>query len=61
MNKLKIVAAMIVMFVNTSQALEDSVVVIVNDRVVLQSELNERMKEIKTENLSRLQACEIKK
>ena len=39
------------MLIDTSQSLEDSVVVIVNDRVVLQSELNEKMKEIKTKIL----------
>ena len=45
MNKLKIAAVMsVMMLIDTSQSLEDSVVVIVNDRVVLQSELNEKMK-----------------
>ena len=61
MNKLKIAAVMsVMMFIDTSQSLEDSVVVIVNDRVVLQSELNEKMKEIKTENLSRIQLAKLK-
>ena len=37
MNKLKTLAMLAaIMFVDTSQSLEDSVVVIVNDRVVLQ-------------------------
>ncbi len=61
MNKLKIVALMaVMMFIDTSQSLEDSVVVIVNDRVVLQSELNEKMREVKTENLSRIQLAKLK-
>ena len=61
MNKLKIAAVMsVMMLIDTSQSLEDSVVVIVNDRVVLQSELNEKMKEIKTENLSRIQLAKLK-
>ena len=61
MNKLKIAAVIaVMMFIDTSQSLEDSVVVIVNDRVVLQSELNEKMREIKTENLSRIQLAKLK-
>tara|TARA_B100000035_G_scaffold145464_1_gene123861 strand:+ start:73 stop:1290 length:1218 start_codon:yes stop_codon:yes gene_type:complete len=61
MNKLKIVALIaVMMFIDTSQSLEDSVVVIVNDRVVLQSELNEKMREVKTENLSRIQLAKLK-
>ncbi len=61
MNKLKIAAVMaVMMFIDTSQSLEDSVLVIVNDRVILQSELNEKMREIKTEDLSRIQLTKIK-
>tara|TARA_Y100001958_G_scaffold158670_1_gene157284 strand:- start:2726 stop:3943 length:1218 start_codon:yes stop_codon:yes gene_type:complete len=61
MNKLKFaVVISVMMFIDTSQSLEDSVVVIVNDRVVLQSQLNEKMREIKTENLSRIQMAKLK-
>ena len=61
MNKLKIAAVMaVMMFIDTSQSLEDSVLVIVNDRVILQSELNEKMREIKTKDLSRIQLTKIK-
>ena len=61
MNKLKIAAVMtVMMFIDTSQSLEDSVLVIVNDRVILQSELNEKMREIKTQDLSRIQLTKIK-
>tara|TARA_Y100001936_G_scaffold237954_1_gene269210 strand:- start:1118 stop:2335 length:1218 start_codon:yes stop_codon:yes gene_type:complete len=61
MNKLKIAAVMsVMMFIDTSQSLEDSVVVIVNDRVILQSELNEKMREIKADNLSRIQLAKLK-
>ena len=61
MNKLKIAALIaVMMFIDTSQSLEDSVVVIVNDRVVLQSELNEKMRGVKTEELSRIQLAKLK-
>lgn len=61
MNKLKIVAVITAMiFTDTSKSFEDSVVVIVNDKVVLQSELNEKMKEIKTQNLSRIQLAKLR-
>ena len=61
MNKLKIAAVMsVMMLIDTSHSLEDSVVVIVNDRVILQSELNDKMREIKSENLSRIQLAKLK-
>lgn len=61
MNKLKTLTMLAaIMFVDTSQSLEDSVVVIVNDRVVLQSELNEKMREVNTENLSRIQLTKLR-
>ncbi len=61
MNKLKILALFaLVTFIDTSQSLEDSIVVIVNDRVVLQSELIEKMREVQTENLNRIQLTKMK-
>ena len=46
--------------VNTSYSLQDSVVVIVNDRVILQSDLDEKMKEVNLQNLSRIEFTKIK-
>ena len=46
MNNLKSLFLLILfLVVNTSYSLQDSVVVIVNDRVILQSDLDEKMKE----------------
>ena len=61
MNKLKRLFFLIsILLVNTSHSLEDSVVAIVNDRVILQSELKERMKEFNLKNLSRIELTKIK-
>ena len=46
--------------VNTSYSLQDSVVVIVNDKVILQSDLDEKMKEVNLQNLSRIEFTKIK-
>ena len=39
----------LIVWMNASYSLQDSVVAIVNDRVILQSDLDERMKEINIE------------
>ena len=47
MNKLKSLFFLILLLiVNTSFSLQDSVVAIVNDKVILQSDLDERMREV---------------
>ena len=46
--------------VNTSYSLQDRVVVIVNDKVILQSDLDEKMKEVNLQNLSRIEFTKIK-
>ena len=48
------------MLANTSFSLQDSVVAIVNDRVILQSDLDERMKEVNPKSLSRIEFTKIK-
>ena len=61
MNKLKSLFFLIVFVVaNTSYSLQDSVVAIVNDKVILQSDLDERMKEINPKNLSRIEFIKVK-
>ena len=45
---------------STSYSLQDSVVAIVNDKVILQSDLDERMKEINPKNLSRIEFIKVK-
>ena len=61
MNNLKSLFLLILfLVVNTSYSLQDSVVVIVNDRVILQSELDEKMKEVNLQNLSRIEFAKIK-
>ena len=61
MNKLKSLFFLILFLVaSTSYSLQDSVVAIVNDKVILQSDLDERMKEVNQQNLSRIQFTKIK-
>ena len=45
---------------NISYALEDKVVAIVNDHIVLQSELNKKLSTIDTKNLNKLQTAKLK-
>ena len=45
---------------NTSFSLQDSVVAIVNDKVILQSDLDERMREVNLQRLSRIEFAKIK-
>ena len=62
MNKLKSLFFLILLVLaNTSYSLQDSVVAIVNDRVILQSDLNERMKDVNPNSLSRIEFAKIKK
>ena len=61
MNKLKRLFFLILFFlVNTSYSLQDSIVAIVNDKVILQSELEEKMQEFNLQNLSRIELAKIK-
>ena len=61
MNKLSgLFVLILVLQINTSYSLQDSVVAIVNDKVILQSELNERMKEVNLQNLSGIEFAKIK-
>ena len=61
MNKLKSLFFLILfVLANTSYSLQDSVVAIVNDKVILQSDLDERMKEVNPQNLSRIEFTKIK-
>ncbi len=48
------------LLVSTSYSLQDSVVAIVNDKVILQSELEEKMQEFNIQNLSRIELAKIK-
>ena len=61
MNKLKSLFFLILfLLVNTSFSLQDSVVAIVNDKVILQSDLDERMREVNLQRLSRIEFAKIK-
>ena len=61
MNKLKGLCFLILFaLANTSYSVQDSVVAIVNDKVILQSDLDERMKEVNPQNLSRIEFIKIK-
>ena len=61
MNKLKNLFFLTLFFLaNTAYSLQDSVVAIVNDRVILQSDLDERMREVNLQNLSRIEFTKIK-
>lgn len=46
---------------NISHSLEDKIIAIVNDSVVLKSELNNQLSSIKTQGISRLEAAKLKK
>ncbi len=60
-NKLKSLCfSILIALTNTSYSLQDSVVAIVNDKVILQSDLDERMKEVNLQNLSRIEFTKIK-
>ena len=45
---------------NTSHSLEDKVIAIVNDNVVLKSELNNKLSSINLEGISRLESAKLK-
>ena len=61
MNKLKGLFFLILfVLTNTGYSLQDSVVAIVNDKVILQSDLDERMKEVNPQSLSRIEFTKIK-
>ena len=61
MNKLKGLFFLIIfVLANTSYSLQDSVLAIVNDKVILQSDLDERMKEVNPQSLSRIEFTKIK-
>ena len=61
MNKLKSLFFLtLFLMANTSFSLQDSVVAIVNDKVILQSDLDERMREVNLQKLSRIEFAKIK-
>ena len=62
MNKIKflIILSALALF-NTTYALEDKIIAIVNDNVVLNSELNNKLATINLDGTSRLQAAKLKK
>ena len=60
-NKLKSLCfSILIALTNTSYSLQDSVVAIVNDKVILQSDLDERMREVNLQDLSRIEFTKIK-
>ena len=61
MNKLKSLFFLtLFLMADTSFSLQDSVVAIVNDKVILQSDLDERMREVNLQKLSRIEFAKIK-
>ena len=61
MNKLKSLFYLaLLLLASTSYSLQDNVVAIVNDKVILQSDLDEKMREFNTQNLSRIEFAKIK-
>ena len=61
MNKFKSLFFLALLFLaSTSYSLQDNVVAIVNDKVILQSDLDEKMKEVNLQNLSRIEYTKIK-
>ena len=61
MNKLKSLFYLaLLLLASTSYSLQDNVVAIVNDKVILQSDLDEKMREVNTQNLSRIEFAKIK-
>ena len=46
---------------NQSFSYEDKIIAIVNDNVILQSELSEKLDSIRLENISKLQFAKLKK
>ncbi len=61
MNKLKyLVIFLSISLINTSHSIEDSVIAIVNDKVILQSQLDERLIEVNPQNLNRIQMTKLK-
>ena len=61
MNNLKkFLITLILLITNTAHSLEDSVIAIVNDQVILKSELNEKLGERNIEGLNRIQLMKLK-
>jgi len=62
MNKINFLIMVIALTIfNISHSLEDKIIAIVNDNVVLKSELNNQLSSIKTQGISRLEAAKLKK
>ena len=62
MNKINFLIMVIALTIfNISHSLEDKIIAIVNDSVVLKSELNNQLSSIKTQGISRLEAAKLKK
>ena len=61
MNNLKkFLVILILLITNTAHSLEDSVIAIVNDQVILKSELDERLGKSNIESLNRIQLMKLK-
>ena len=61
MNNLKkFLITLILLITNTAHSLEDGVIAIVNDQVILKSELDERLGERNIEGLNRIQLMKLK-
>ena len=62
MNKIKFLIILFTLALfNIAYALEDKIIAIVNDNVVLNSELNNKLATINLEGTSRLEAAKLKK
>ena len=61
MNKIKFLIILFALnILNTSHAMEDKIIAVVNDTVVLKSELNDKLATINLEGVSRLDAAKLK-
>ena len=61
MNRIKIIILIFTLFsINTTNALQDNVIAIVNDNVILSSELNNELARINLDNMNRLESTKLK-
>ena len=62
MNKINFLVMILALTIfNVSHSLEDKIIAIVNDDVVLKSELNNQLSNINTQGISRLESAKLKK
>ena len=61
MNKINFLVMILALTIfNVSHSLEDKIIAIVNDDVVLKSELNNQLSSIKTQGLNRLESLKLR-